>query len=257
MPHRLGRPLRRRARQCSGRPRRPPTKTSIPFQPTRVPPICDAPSRRRRSITVRDPASNPWSALPLTSCLVSRRSSIALSPDASVTLSDWRSSHLPNLRDATAAWTCAKQSLSSVLPILVVPTVYPHRLHKDVCSLAPTACIRRASGLGKPSLLTHSKHRALRQRYQLQCALSHDCFVRGLHIAFNTNQPDPANEVCRWLQGGRLHAPAQDTNLKLPSACQCPSRGTLPGAGPLHRLSRRWLGTLIEWNTSEGVFSTL
>ena len=116
MPHRLGRPLRRRARQCSGRPRRPATKTSNPFQPTRLPPICDAPSRRRRSITVRNPASNPWSALPLPSCLVSRRSSTALSPD------DWRSSHLPYLRDATAAWPCAKQCTAHLSGADSVPT---------------------------------------------------------------------------------------------------------------------------------------
>jgi hypothetical protein len=145
MPHRLGRPLRRRARQCSGRPRRPATKTSNPFQPTRLPPICDAPSRRRRSITVRNPASNPWSALPLPSCLVSRRSSTALSPD------DWRSSHLPYLRDATAAWPCAKQCTAHLSGADSVPTPPTQR-----CVLSSTYRLYSPSKLIRQSFIAHA-----------------------------------------------------------------------------------------------------
>ena len=200
-----------------GRPRRPPTKTSIPFQPTRVPPICDAPSRRR-SITVRDPASNPWSAHSLPSCLVSRRSSTALSPH------DWRSSHLPYLRDATAAWPYAKQCTAHLSGADSVPTPPTQR-----CVLSSTYRLYSPSKLIRQSFSECSRTPSIvhfgSDTNSSASFRDHDCFVRGPRIALNTNQPDPAYEVCRWLQAGRLQAPAQDTNVKLPSACQSPSRG--------------------------------
>ena len=184
MPHRLGRPLRRRARQCSGRPRRPRRRPRIPFSRR----VCLQFATRRQGGDAASRFATPprilglHSPYPHASCHAAHRQPSALTTGAAPICLTFA---MPLLHGRVQ---------SSVLPILVVPTVYPHRLHKDVCSLAPTACIRRASGLGKPSLLTHSKHRALRQRYQLQCVLSRSRLLR----------PRPAHRSQYQPAGSRL-----------------------------------------------------
>ncbi len=245
MPHRLGRPLRRRARQCSGRPRRPPTKTSNPSQPTRVPPICDAPSRRR-SITARNPASNPWFAHSLPSCLVSRRSSTALSPH------DWRSSHPPYLRDATAAWPYAKQCTAHLSGADSVPTPPTQR-----CVLSSTYRLYSPSKWIRQTFIAHS----------LQASCTSAAIPTPVRPFSRLLRPRPAHRFQYQPAGSRLSSVPMATSRatpcfgprhKLEATFSVPvSESRLPRAGPLHRLSRRSLGTLIEWNTSEGVFSTL